>query len=39
MGKKAAYVATVYAHLAAFHLPFMQDLRDMGYEVHRLYLN
>ncbi|WP_223068715.1 glycosyltransferase family 4 protein [Paenibacillus caui] len=32
--KKAAYVATVYAHLAAFHLPFMEDLQKAGYEVH-----
>lgn len=32
--KKAAYVATVYSHLAAFHLPFMEDLRRSGYEVH-----
>lgn len=32
--KKAAYVATVYSHLAAFHLPFMEDLRRAGYEVH-----
>lgn len=32
--RKAAYVATVYAHLAAFHLPFMEDLRREGCEVH-----
>lgn len=34
MKGKAAYVATVYSHLAAFHLPFMRDLRARGYEVH-----
>ncbi|MNU82198.1 putative glycosyltransferase EpsD [compost metagenome] len=32
--RKAAYVATVYSHLAAFHLPFMEDLRREGFEVH-----
>ncbi len=32
--RKAAYAATVYSHLAAFHLPFMEDLRAAGYEVH-----
>ncbi|GJM82884.1 glycosyl transferase family 1 [Paenibacillus sp. HMSSN-139] len=32
--RKAAYIATVYAHLAAFHLPFMSDLRDAGFTVH-----
>ncbi|MFD1175583.1 glycosyltransferase family 4 protein [Paenibacillus puldeungensis] len=34
MKGKAAYVATVYSHLAVFHLPFMHDLRARGYEVH-----
>lgn len=34
MKRKAAYIATVYAHLAAFHLPFMSDLRDAGFAVH-----
>ncbi|MDU7474560.1 MAG: glycosyltransferase family 4 protein [Paenibacillus macerans] len=34
MSGKAAYVATVYAHLAAFHLPFMRDLESRGFEVH-----
>ncbi|MGG6309526.1 glycosyltransferase family 4 protein [Paenibacillus macerans] len=34
MMRKAAYVATVYSHLAAFHLPFMRDLRESGTEVH-----
>ncbi|NBD24201.1 glycosyltransferase family 4 protein [Paenibacillus glycinis] len=32
--KKVAYVATVYAHLAAFHLPFMKDLQAQGFDVH-----
>jgi len=27
-------VATVYTHLAAFHIPFMKLLQDWGYEVH-----
>ncbi|WP_018751651.1 glycosyltransferase family 4 protein [Paenibacillus sanguinis] len=34
MKRKAAYIATVYSHLAAFHLPFMADLRRDGVEVH-----
>lgn len=34
MKRKAAYIATVYSHLAAFHLPFMADLRQDGVEVH-----
>jgi glycosyltransferase involved in cell wall biosynthesis len=28
------FVATVYTHLAAFHLPFMKLLQEWGYEVH-----
>lgn len=32
--RKAAYIATVYGHLAAFHLPFMEDLKNGGCEVH-----
>lgn len=28
------FLATVYTHLAAFHLPFMQLLQGKGYEVH-----
>ncbi|AWB46406.1 glycosyltransferase family 1 protein [Paenibacillus sp. CAA11] len=32
--KKIAYTATVYSHLAHFHLPFLRDLREKGYEVH-----
>lgn len=32
--KKAAYVATVYSHLAVFHIPYMRMLQDQGFEVH-----
>jgi len=32
--KKAAYVATVYSHLAVFHIPYMNMLQEQGYEVH-----
>lgn len=32
--KKVAYVATVYSHLANFHIPFMHMLQAQGYEVH-----
>lgn len=28
------FVATVYTHLAAFHIPFMKLLQGWGYEVH-----
>lgn len=28
------FVATLYTHLAAFHIPFMQLLQDKGYEVY-----
>jgi len=31
---KVLFIATVYTHLAAFHIPFMRLLRDKGYEVH-----
>nr|WP_240610882.1 glycosyltransferase family 4 protein [Ammonifex thiophilus] len=31
---KVLFLATVYTHLAAFHLPFMQLLQDKGCEVH-----
>lgn len=31
---RVLFVATVYPHLAAFHLPFMQLLQGKGYEVH-----
>jgi glycosyltransferase involved in cell wall biosynthesis len=32
--KKVAYVATVYSHLAVFHIPFMERLKSQGNEVH-----
>jgi glycosyltransferase involved in cell wall biosynthesis len=28
------FIATVYTHLANFHLPFMKMLQEWGYEVH-----
>jgi len=28
------FIATVYSHLASFHIPFMEMLQEMGYEVH-----
>lgn len=31
---KVLFLATVYGHLAAFHIPFMLLLKDMGYEVY-----
>jgi glycosyltransferase involved in cell wall biosynthesis len=31
---KVLFVATVYTHLVAFHIPFMKLLQDWGYEVH-----
>jgi glycosyltransferase involved in cell wall biosynthesis len=31
---KALYLATVYTHLAAFHIPFMKLLQSWGYKVH-----
>jgi len=31
---RVLFVATVYTHLAAFHIPFMQRLQSWGYEVH-----
>ncbi|RAS84342.1 hypothetical protein A3863_24385 [Priestia endophytica] len=33
-GKKVAFIATVYRHLEAFHLPYIQLLQEKGYEVH-----
>lgn len=33
-GTKVLFVASVYAHLVAFHIPFMQLLQRRGYEVH-----
>ena len=32
--RKVLFVATVYSHLASFHIPFMEMLQGMGYEVH-----
>lgn len=31
---KVLFVATVYTHLSAFHIPFMRLLKKWGYEVH-----
>ncbi len=31
---KVLFVATVFTHLAAFHIPFMKLLQSWGYEVH-----
>jgi len=31
---KVLFIATVYTHLAAFHIPFMKMLQERGYEVH-----
>lgn len=31
---KVLFIATVYNHLAAFHIPFMKMLQEKGYEVH-----
>lgn len=32
--KKVAFIATVYRHLEAFHIPFIKLLQDKGFEVH-----
>lgn len=32
--RRVLFVATVYAHLASFHIPFMRLLQEKGYEVH-----
>lgn len=32
--KKILYVATVYSHISAFHLPYLETLKKKGYEVH-----
>ena len=34
MNGKVIFVATVYTHLAVFHIPFMKLLQSWGYEVH-----
>jgi len=31
---KVLFIASVYTHLAAFHIPFMKMLQGRGYEVH-----
>lgn len=31
---KVLFVASVYTHLAAFHIPFMKLLQERGYEIH-----
>ncbi len=31
---KVLFIATVYNHLAAFHIPFMKMLQEKGYKVH-----
>ncbi|HPD07175.1 MAG TPA: glycosyltransferase family 4 protein [Candidatus Bipolaricaulis sp.] len=31
---RVLFIATVYTHLAAFHIPFMKLLQSWGYEVH-----
>ncbi|HWI54747.1 MAG TPA: glycosyltransferase family 4 protein, partial [Desulfobacteria bacterium] len=32
--KKVAFVANVYRHLEAFHLPFIELLQEKGFEIH-----
>lgn len=32
--RKVLFLATVYTHLAAFHIPFMRLLQEKGFEVH-----
>ncbi len=32
--RKVLFIASVYTHLAAFHIPFMRLLQERGYEVH-----
>lgn len=31
---KVLFIASVYTHLAAFHVPFMKLLQEKGYEIH-----
>ncbi|WP_409253097.1 glycosyltransferase family 4 protein [Bacillus sp. SCS-153A] len=33
---KVAFVATVFRHLEAFHLPYIKMLREKGFEVHAI---
>lgn len=32
--RKILFIASVYGHFAAFHIPFMRLVQDKGYEVH-----
>lgn len=32
--KKILFIASVYSHIAAFHLPFIEILQEKGYEIH-----
>lgn len=32
--RKILFIASVYGHFAAFHIPFMRHMQDKGYEVH-----
>ncbi|MDR2530152.1 MAG: glycosyltransferase, partial [Oscillospiraceae bacterium] len=34
MAEKILFTARVNRHLEAFHVPYMQLLKDMGYEIH-----
>lgn len=36
MTRKVLFGATVYQHLAAFHIPFMKWFQEKGYEVHAI---
>lgn len=33
-GRKVLFLATVYSHLAAFHIPYIKLLQQLGCEVH-----
>ncbi len=33
-GRKVLLLATVYSHLAAFHIPYIELLQQLGCEVH-----
>lgn len=36
MAKKALYVASVFSHLACFHIPFMEALQERGFDVYAM---
>ncbi|MBM7661645.1 glycosyltransferase involved in cell wall biosynthesis [Bacillus mesophilus] len=36
MKKKVLFAATVYTHLAHFHIPFIQQFQQKGFEVHAI---